>query len=226
MVVAFNISMKNSILALFLIAAIFMVPILSFEASADTASGSVGAGYNALCNMPSQCQSGKCLSNKCGCLYNRECGTGRTCTVATGICSLTANNYACTSNAQCQSGFCGSVTEFGRLCETCRTDTNCGTGKTCNTATGICVAGTSATVGSACRTDTDCASRYCKTTTQGNKVCACRTDANCPTGRTCNTATGACNTSGTLTGIDALIAEIKSLIGNMKGRIARMEGRL
>lgn len=58
----------------------------------SSASGSVGAGYNALCAMPSQCASGKCVrqadgSHKCGCKYDRECGTGQTCTTATGQCT-------------------------------------------------------------------------------------------------------------------------------------------
>lgn len=221
MLLAFNNSMKKSRLTLILIVAIFMVSIFYFEASADTASGSVGAGYNQPCTMPGQCQSGKCLSYKCGCKYDRECGTGKTCTVATGICSLTAINYPCTANSQCQSGFCGSVTEFGRLCERCRTTANCGTGKTCNTATGQCRTATSrAAYGAACAQNSECASNVCRQTTMGLS-CGCSATVGCGAGEYCGSES-TCRLGSPPSALNILRDEINALIRDMQARAGRL----
>ena len=85
MALAFNNSMKKSILSLFIIAAIFMVPILSFEASALPA-------YGQPCTSDGDCTSGKCrveidAEKTCGCARDTDCSNSMKCNTANNFCT-------------------------------------------------------------------------------------------------------------------------------------------
>ncbi|MFH1065715.1 MAG: hypothetical protein V1734_04395, partial [Nanoarchaeota archaeon] len=103
--------MKKGILSLILIVAIFMMSLLVVEASALKNTGEE-------CTTNVECKSGLCNVNPeadltlicTACRTNADCGTGKTCTVATGICrtatSRAAYDAPCAQNSDCASNVC------------------------------------------------------------------------------------------------------------------------
>ncbi|MFA5888265.1 MAG: hypothetical protein WC852_06165 [Candidatus Nanoarchaeia archaeon] len=135
--------MKKSIFSLIIIAAIFLVPILSLEASARNV-------YGAACTSIDDCNSGICINvnpeitpptNICGCLGTWDCSSfpGTVCNTVHKVCinsDAKATGESCRSGTQCLSTLCTAG-----ICA-CKVNADCGTGKTCTVSTGRCSSGT------------------------------------------------------------------------------------
>ncbi|MDD4878712.1 MAG: hypothetical protein PHO02_06810 [Candidatus Nanoarchaeia archaeon] len=134
--------MKKSVLSLVIIAALFMVPILSFEASARNA-------YGEACIESYDCTSAICLTinpeiippeKMCGCRFDGECSA-----FPSTVCS-TLHNKCISSSAKAVGQTCRSGSEcLSTLCTAgvcaCKVNADCGTGKTCTVSTGQCSSG-------------------------------------------------------------------------------------
>jgi hypothetical protein len=233
--------MKKSRLTLIIIVAIFMVPILSFEASARNA-------YGATCTSPDDCDSGICINvnpeitppnNICGCLGTWDCSSfpGTVCNTVHKVCinsDAKKTGESCTSNSHCLSAIC----KAGKCA--CEADADCPTGNAC--VSSLCKLKNNAR----CSSNDACASGFCykvpATTTFG--LCnACRTNADCGTGKTCKVSTGRCSSTmialevapreyavmpsgssgtGTPSRIQSLIDEINEIITGIKARMVRL----
>lgn len=145
--------MKKSILSLIIIAALFMVPILSFEASALTA-------YGQPCTTDRECASGICrveidTVKVCGCNVNSDCPGEQGCEQSSHICKK-GYSQACSENTECASGICTT----GRCA--CSSNANCPAEHSC--ISGQCKINS----GAACNPAYPqlCASGYCNPTTR------------------------------------------------------------
>ena len=135
--------MKKSIFSLIIIAVIFLVPILSLEASARNA-------YGEACASIDDCNSGICINinpeitppdNICGCLGTWDCSAypGTVCSTTHHKCinsDAKAVGQSCRSGSECLSTLCTAG-----ICA-CKVNVDCGTGKTCTVSTGRCGSGT------------------------------------------------------------------------------------
>ncbi|MDB4958284.1 MAG: hypothetical protein JWO36_5853 [Myxococcales bacterium] len=184
------------------------------------------------CNMNSECASGLCIQESAplsprsslfgtvcaGCdPHNPVCGTGEACGVAEAPvpvlvppveCVAAASRELgemCISNAECGTGICRLSQGAAGSCSSCRFDTDCTGGETCNPAwpTGPSVCGGLqhlAPHGAPCGSDDDCATGSCSGAVR--KECTdrrvCSTAADCPFGNTGSNGlqNGACNRVG------------------------------
>ncbi len=91
------------------------------------------AGTGTTCTQGSQCTTGFCKAGRCApCTLDADCGAGKYCELATGICrdSKTPGEACLTAN-QCASGFCTDgvccSTACSSTCEACNTTSSPGT---------------------------------------------------------------------------------------------------
>lgn len=118
------------------------------------------------CTMDAQCQSAKCVGNKCVavCENDAGCATTEWCDMAgTKTCKadLADGQTVCGRNAQCVNGNCDTVNGkcLPPVSGTCSTDAQCPDSKWCNT-TNACADDLANTVGP-CNRNAQCASGYC-----------------------------------------------------------------
>jgi len=121
------------------------------------------------------------------------CGPGKSCDTATGLCK---GDNTCTPLASCSNGtafnYCGTIGDGCGSTFTC--STHCGTGKTCEVATGLCKGDSSCTPLASCANGT--AFNYCGTIGDGcGGSLACGND--CAASQICDTATGLCKGDST-----------------------------
>ncbi|MFH1065989.1 MAG: hypothetical protein V1734_05785, partial [Nanoarchaeota archaeon] len=103
----------------------------------------------------------------------------------------------------------------------CRTNADCGTGKTCTVATGICRTATSrAAYDAPCAQNSDCASNVCRQTTT-RLSCGCSATNGCGAGEYCG-SDSTCRLGSPQTALDRLVAEINALIASMQARAGRI----
>jgi hypothetical protein len=150
---------------------------------------------NAACQNSAQCQHGNCYNGECRCNVNTNagCPVGR-CGFAPGYanpeCLLAKDQYGCSNNAQCTTGYCfdaddDSSTLADGTC-TCHPDHNhgCSSGETCDVpSTGgapICVPRSSDR--GPCDEDNDCTTDVCFA---GECRCNVSTNDGCPAGKNC-----------------------------------------
>lgn len=163
------------------------------------------------CPRGQVCDAGACVTAPTPpCTTDANCAATDRCDLASGKC-VTRNpgmglGVACTSDAECTTGFCAE-TASGSICsQTCNAlnTRSCPSGFYCSgsavndCAVGICLPGTSGSggYGSACASDVECASLYCA---EGHCSTPCDPSGStsCPTGYVCHPmARGACGACG------------------------------
>jgi hypothetical protein len=117
-----------------------------------------------------------------------SCGAGKTCDTAKGVCK---GDTSCSPITSCTNGtaynYCGVIGDGCGGTFTCSTD--CGTGKVCDTTTGLCKGDISCTPVASCINGT--AYNYCGTIGNGcGGSLACGAD--CAAGQVCDATTGLC----------------------------------
>jgi len=128
-----------------------------------------------------------------------SCGAGKTCDTTTGLCK---GDTSCAPITACTNGtpfnYCGKIGDGCGGSLAC--STSCGTGKTCDTAKGLCKGDSSCVPKTACTNGTDY--NYCGTIGDGcggSLVCS----TNCGTAKTCDTTAGLCKGDSSCTPITA-----------------------
>ena len=127
------------------------------------------------------------------------CGTGKSCDTTTGLCK---GDTTCTPLTACTNGtafnYCGAIGDGCGGSLTC--STACGTGKICDTTTGLCKGDNTCTPLAACTNGT--AFNYCGTVGDGcggSLVCG----SDCTTNQVCDTTRGLCKSNNTCTPLTA-----------------------
>jgi hypothetical protein len=190
--------MKKFVFSLFVAFSVGMVGCAGTTGTDGTTSG----GGN--CTSDSQCAATEAC-NTVGHVCLTKCTAGSDCPDSAKNCLAvpggTATVCQCSTDQLCGGGtsFCNTT---DKKCEVkCSDNSGCqeySPARTCNTATGSCVAaatGDCTTNAALCTT-----AQYCDATTKAC-VTKCTSDASCGTGNTCDLTTGICGTaSNTCTG--------------------------
>jgi len=190
--------------------------------------------YDAPCSSNSQCSSNACVSGRCGCASDANCPT---------VTTTTSAGFMATTQLKCDSVSKICKSPFGATCSSgqpntcisnkcvrqndgaykcgCKTTAECGSGKTCNPATGRCdvsilaggssrelstsemlglgsstgtggtPGGTIGGIGAACTIALQAS--QCQTGYCYNNQCAsCTTNTHCGTGKVCALCSGIC----------------------------------
>ncbi len=173
--------------------------------STTCAAGQV-CGIDGLCKggatcVPRACENGTGY-NYCGLVgdgcggalqCSTNCGTAKVCDTASHLCK---GDSSCTRLSTCANGseysYCGKIGDSCGGVLDCTT--NCGTGKVCDTTTGLCK-GDPATCVALTSCNNGTGYNYCGTVGDGcggSLVCT----TNCGAGKTCDTTTGLCKGDG------------------------------
>jgi hypothetical protein len=152
------------------------------------------------CTATHQCGAGErcdltvflCVPDNGGCTFANifpelECEGGFLCDESTGFCIEQGSEIECTAD-DLSNCFPGQQCDVAGRCVQCINDDDCGTGTTCNEATGSCISS------NICSSDADCGSgRRCALATGECIVPECEDDNDCDDSReNCDEATYTC----------------------------------
>jgi hypothetical protein len=169
--------LKNPRLATLLAAAAF-----SFALSGCGDTGFLGDGGSPFCSSDSVCKAGE-ICHPTAKLCVKTCTSGSDCPSEAKTCDLpngmgTAKVCQCSTSAICGMTTSGNICQdYDKVCSSkCSSNAGCPSGRSCDTASGQCLAPSGNTDGG----------------TDGGAAC---TQGSCTGGKVCNFANGACETA-------------------------------